>query len=118
MQVFFKEILFDDPLGKISYYVYRVEFKIRGSPHIHSFIWIQNAPKLTPETEEKYIQFVGKFVSAKLPDPASEPELYEQVKAYQIHTHSRTRRRYKKKDCRFNYGKFFSARTILTKPLL
>ena len=29
-------------------------------------------------------------MSAKLPDPVREPELYEHVKAYQIHTHSRT----------------------------
>ena len=71
---------------------------------------------MTPEIEEEYVQFVEKLVSAKLSDPVSEPELYEQVKAYQIHTHSRTCRKYKKKDCRFNYGKFLSARTILAKP--
>ena len=56
-------------------------------------------------------------MSAKLRDPLSEPELYEHVKAYQIHTHSRTYRKYKKKDCRFNYGRFFLARTTVTKPL-
>ena len=71
---------------------------------------------MTPEIEEEYVQFVEKLVSAKLSDPVSEPELYEQVKTYQIHTHSRTCREYKKKDCRFNYGKFLSARTILAKP--
>ena len=27
-------------LGKTKYYVIRVEFQVRGSPHIHSFIWI------------------------------------------------------------------------------
>ena len=74
VQVFFKEILFVGPLGKTSYYVYRVEFQIRGSPHIYSFNWIQNEPKLTPETEEEYTQFVEKLVSTKLPDPVSEPE--------------------------------------------
>ena len=47
----------------------------------------------------------------------SEPELYEQVNAYEIKTQSRTCRRYKKKECRFNYGNFFSARAILAKPL-
>ena len=31
------------PLGKTFYYVYWVEFQIRESPHIHSFIWIQKA---------------------------------------------------------------------------
>ena len=81
------------PLGKTFYYVYWVEFQIRESPHIHSFIWIQKAHKLTPETEKEYIKFVEKLMSAKLPDPVREPELYEHVKAYQIHTHSRTCRK-------------------------
>ena len=54
VQVFFKAILSDSPLGKTSYYVYRVELQVRGTPGIHSFIWIQNSSKLTPETEEEY----------------------------------------------------------------
>ena len=58
-----------------------------------------------------------KLVSPTLPDSVSEPELYEHVKIYQIHTHSRTCRKYRKEDCRFNYSRFFSARTILAKPL-
>ena len=52
VQVFFTEVLFDPPLGKDSYYVYRVEFQIRESLHIHPLIWIQNAPNLTPKTKE------------------------------------------------------------------
>ena len=77
LQVFFKEILFDGPLGKTSYYVNGVEFQIRRSPNIPSFMWIQKAAKFTPETEEEYMQFVEKLMSAKLPDPVSEPELYD-----------------------------------------
>ena len=77
LQVFFKEILFDGPLSKTSYYVNRVEFQIRRSPNIHLFMWIQKAAKFTPGTEEEYIQFVEKLMSAKLPDPVSEPELYD-----------------------------------------
>ena len=38
VQVFFKEILFDGPSDKTSYYVYRIGFQIRGSPNINSFI--------------------------------------------------------------------------------
>ena len=55
-------------------------------------------------------------MSAHLPDPVSEPELYEHVKVCQIHIHSITCRKYKE-DCRCNYGRFFSARTILSKLL-
>ena len=51
VEIFFKLIVLNGPLGKTSYYAIRVEFQIRGSPHIHSFIWILNAPKLTKESK-------------------------------------------------------------------
>ena len=117
VQVFFKEILLDGPLGKTEFYVYRVEFQVRGSPHIHSFLWIKNAPTLTSETEQQYINFVESTVSAKLPDPSEQPDLYNFVKTYQIHTHSRTCWKYNKNKCRFHYGRYFTDRTIIAKPL-
>ena len=43
VETFFKVIVLDEPLVKTSYYAIRVEFQVRGSPHIHSFIWILNA---------------------------------------------------------------------------
>ena len=39
VEVFFKIIVLDGPLGKTHYYVIGVEFQVRRSPHIHSFIW-------------------------------------------------------------------------------
>ena len=56
-------------------------------------------------------------LSAVLPDPQSKPGLFELVKLYQIHSHSRTCWKYKKNKCRFFYGRFFSDRTIISKPL-
>ena len=47
VEVFFKEIVINGSLGKLSYYAIRVEFQFRGSPHIHSFLWIIGAPRLT-----------------------------------------------------------------------
>ena len=55
VEIFFKVIVLDGPLGKTSYYAIRVEFQVRGSPHIHSFMWIINAPKLSKETKDEYI---------------------------------------------------------------
>ena len=95
MQVFFKEIVLDGPLGKTKYYALRIEFQERGSPHVHAFIWILDAPKISDETE--YKSFVERTISALLPDPESEPELSELVKLYQIHSHSRTCWKYKNK---------------------
>ena len=45
--MFFKIIVLDGPLRKTQYYAIRLEFHVRGSLHVHSFIWILNAPKLT-----------------------------------------------------------------------
>ena len=52
-----------------------------------------------------------------MPDPISEPELHQLVKMYQTHAHSKTCRRYQNLPCRFNFGHFFTNRTIVAKPL-
>ena len=40
VELFFKEIVINGPLGKITFHVIRVEFQVRGGPHIHSFLWV------------------------------------------------------------------------------
>ena len=47
VEIFFKVIIINGPLGKVKYHAIRVEFQVRGSPHIHSFLWIIDAPILT-----------------------------------------------------------------------
>ena len=47
VEMFFKITVLDESLGKTQYYAIRVEFQVRRSPHIHSFIWILNTRKLT-----------------------------------------------------------------------
>jgi hypothetical protein len=39
------------------------------------------------------------------------------VKTYQTHNHSKTCRKYKNVACRFNFGQFFTDRTIVAEPL-
>ena len=46
-----------------------------------------------------------------------DPEFYKLVKTYQIHSHSKTCRKVKNKNYRFNFGKFFSNHTIIAKPI-
>ena len=52
-----------------------------------------------------------------LPDQSQDPELYELVKTYQKHSHSKTCRKYKNIKCRFNFGHFFTNKTIVDEPL-
>ena len=35
VEVFFKEIVIDGPVGKTKHYAIRIEFKESGSPHVH-----------------------------------------------------------------------------------
>ena len=50
-------------------------------------------------------------------DPLNDPELFEFVKTYQVHAHSKTCWKYNKNECRFSYGQFFTEKTIIAKPL-
>ena len=59
-EVFFREIILVGPLGKTKYYAIRIEFQERGSPHVHLFIWIFNAPNI--ENEAAYIEFIEKTI--------------------------------------------------------
>jgi len=55
----------DGQLGKIIYYAIRVEFQVRGSPHVHCLLWANNLPKLSSETKSQHVDNV---MSANIPD--------------------------------------------------
>ena len=76
---FFKVIVIDGPLGKSRCYTIRVEFEVSNSPHIHSFIWIIGAPKLSMENIDEYIEWVDAIISTDLPDPDNDAARYELV---------------------------------------
>ena len=114
IEVFFEESMIDGPLGKTKYYTLRNEFQERGSPHVHSFIWILNGPNI--QNEAAYIKFLEQTINAQLPDPLNDPELFELVKTYQVHAHSKICWKYKKNKCGFSYGRFFTEKTIIAKP--
>ena len=60
----------------MTYYAIRVEFQVRGSPHIHSFLWVLNAPVLTEKTVAEYTRFVDSVVKVYVPDINENPELF------------------------------------------
>ena len=81
--MFLDKLLYMDLyLGKTKYYAIRIEFQVRGSPHIHCFIWILNAPVLSDNNAAEYVSFVDKTVHAYLPNKNENPNLHELVKLY------------------------------------
>ena len=104
-------------MGKVKYYAIRVEFQFRGSPYIHSFLWVTGAPVLTKNTKNEYLQYIDQIVKAQLPDIDTEPELYQLVKTYQTHSHSKSCRKYKNVDCRYSFVHFFTEKTIIAELL-
>lgn len=60
---------------------------------------------------------MNKIICANLPDPNEEMELWNLVGIFQIHRYSKTCRRYCNEKFRFYFGKYFTGRTIIAKPL-
>ena len=68
-----------DLLGKVVAHIHVIEFQKRGLPHAHMLIWLHSDDKLRTADE------VDRLICAELPDPVSEPVLYEIVKSTMIH---------------------------------
>ena len=119
VETFFTEILLTDakPIGKIVYYALRIEFQMRGSPHLHALIWTSDCPRLNQDNKQEYIDYIDEHVQAYVPSKDEDAELYELVNMYQKHSHSKSCRKYKNVQCRFNFGQFFTNTTIVSEPL-
>ena len=56
------------------------------------------------------------IIKADLPNSNNEPELYDLVKNYQIHHHSKTCHKYKNQKCRVSFRTFFIDQAIVAEP--
>ena len=78
VETFFREVLVTKtkPIGKIVYYALRIEFQMRGSPHLHALIWCDDCPKLSHDNKQAYIKYIDKHVQAYLPSMEEDLELH------------------------------------------
>ena len=76
VETFFTEILLTNahPIGQIVYYALRIEFQMRGSPHLHALIWTSDCRKLTQDIKQDYIDYVDQRVQAYLPGKDKDPD--------------------------------------------
>ena len=101
-----------EPIGNLLDYFYRVEFQQRGSPHIHTLVWIENAPTLETNSEEEIDQFVDQYLTCN-----TDNEKTASLVGLQSHKHSRTCRKKGKPVCRFGFPLPPLPKTILLYPL-
>ena len=66
-------------LGKVETHVQVIEFQKRGLPHVHILLHFANDDKL--ETAHD----INNLISAKIPDPIVNQDLYDVVKTCMIH---------------------------------
>ena len=98
-------------LGEVTDYFARVEFQNRGSPHLHIFLWIKNAPNIaTLEGRKVFPQFIDQYVSTQIPNKEKDVLMNTLVSTLQVHHHTTTCRK-GKSFCRFSFPRPHSIQT-------
>ncbi|KAI9084423.1 hypothetical protein K1719_033613 [Acacia pycnantha] len=91
--------------------VYTVEFQKRGLPHAHIILCLSDSDKIISSFD------VDQLISAEIPDKLEDPELYELVGSYMVHSpcgrSSRSAPCMKDGKCSKYFPKRFCARTML-----
>ena len=67
--------------GKVTSYFSKIEYQMRGSPHSHILLYLDK------ESSDRLDD--GYLVSATIPDPNIDQDLYDKVRKFQIHKHNK-----------------------------
>ena len=107
-----------NPIGKIKHHFVRTEYQTRLMPHFHCFFWVEDAPIIGRDSEDTILNFIGKYVSCKLPSPNEDPFMFGLVKKYQSHHCNSYCLRKPKKGrgkarCKFSFPRAASIKPIL-----
>ena len=121
--------LFDDRLKEftnnylktedIKAYKWRIEFQMRGLPHVHGVFWLKDEivkPYLDEngDFKDNVAELADRYISCSL--NTGDPLLNKTVEEVQIHSHTFTCTKHGN-DCRFHYPRTPSNRTIIAHPL-
>lgn len=62
---------------------------------IHSFLWVIDTPILTKGNISEYVLFIDSIITAFVPKPNEESALFNLIKIYQLHLHSKSCQKHK-----------------------
>ncbi|MCH79515.1 helicase-like protein, partial [Trifolium medium] len=74
-----KDLTKNQLLGKVLAYLYTIEFQKRGLPHAHILIFLHPKSKY-PNPDD-----INRIISAEIPNPQTQKELYNLVKSNMMH---------------------------------
>lgn len=83
--------------GKVINFWTQIEFQNRGSPHIHTVVWIENAPSVKISKG-----FINQMILYCLPSK-EDPDLSALVKCKQVHHHIHTCHKNNSETCRIAF---------------
>ena len=115
VEAFFSEYLQSGthPLGHITDYVIQIEFQIRGSPHAHCLLWVNDAPKIYKDPDDVVCAFIDKYITAMIPPVAHINDHHTNLMVnLQKHTHSDYCCR--NKSCHFGFPKPPATKTLIS----
>lgn len=71
LQSFFRDVIQSTaaPLGKVTHFYQRTEFQLRGSPHCHAVLWVENAPDLKTSSEDEICNWIDSYITCEIPPP-------------------------------------------------
>ena len=116
-QCFLREVIkgSGQPIGEVVDYFWRIEFQLRGSPHVHSMWWIRDAPNLDTTAGRQ----IDRYISVNIPTQGcKDEELRSLVLRVQQHHHTSTCRKATRRgknvaDCLFDFPQPLSEDTRL-----
>ena len=117
VEAFFSEYLLSGahPLHHITDYVIKIEFQMRGSPHVHCLMQVKDAPKTDKDPDDVVCAFIDKYITAVIPPVASENEHdIKLMDNLQKHTYSDYCHR--NKSCQFSFPKPPATKTLISWP--
>ena len=74
-----------NPIGKIKHHFVRTEYQTRLMPHFHCIFWVEDAPLIGQDSDKDVLDFIGKHISCKMPNPNKDSIMYGLVKKFQLH---------------------------------
>ncbi len=96
---------------------------MRGAPHYHVLLWIEGAPVMGFDPDEKVLAWILKRITCNIPDPTTDSELYSLVTRYQMHKCTKYCMKTRKinghfmRRCKSNFPRSVTSKACLNLPV-